>query len=173
MTHDDALTLLAGAVAGVGAAQTWADLGCGDGTFTQALAMQLPPGSRIHAVDRDPEALQRIPPTVGTTSIATHAADFTVMPWPWQGLDGVRLANALHYVPGQPAFLAAAAAACRGRGQFVIVEYDTDVANPWVPYPVNWNRLATLAAGGGWTVRPLGTRPSIYRRAELYAALIA
>jgi len=55
MKIDDAQALIAGAVprrAGV-----WADLGAGDGTFTQALARLLEPGSRIYAVDRDRAAL--------------------------------------------------------------------------------------------------------------------
>ena len=112
------------------------------------------------------------PPAVGATSIVTHVADFTATPLPWTGLDGILLANALHYVADQPAFLKSLAAAIHGRARFLIVEYDTDRANPWVPYPVSRMRLGTLAAGGRWTVRPLGTRPSIYRRAALYAALL-
>ena len=32
--------------------QVWADLGCGDGLFTRALATLLPEGSIIHAVDK-------------------------------------------------------------------------------------------------------------------------
>ena len=172
MTLDDAVALIAGAANRDGPAQTWADLGCGDGTFTKALAMTLPARSLVHAVDRDHAALKRIPATVGATSIVTHVADFTATPLPWTGLDGILLANALHYVADQPAFLKSLATAIHGRARFLIVEYDTDHANPWVPYPVSRRRLGTLAAGGRWTVRPLGTRPSIYRRAALYAALL-
>jgi trans-aconitate methyltransferase len=40
--------------------QSWCDLGCGSGTFTTALAQLLAPGSRIHAVDFDQRALERI-----------------------------------------------------------------------------------------------------------------
>jgi methylase of polypeptide subunit release factors len=39
----------------------WADLGCGDGTFTLALAEVLASGSVIHAVDLDGSGLRRIP----------------------------------------------------------------------------------------------------------------
>jgi hypothetical protein len=117
--------------------------------------------------------LRRIPATVGATSIVTHAADFTATPLPATGLDGILLANALHYVADQPAFLQSITAAFRGRPRFLVVEYDTAHANPWVPYPVSRQRLGTLAAGGGWELRPLGTRPSVYRRAALYAVLMA
>jgi ubiquinone/menaquinone biosynthesis C-methylase UbiE len=52
VTVDDAAQLIGGARIG-GGAMTWADLGCGDGTFTLALAAILPRGSIIHAMDRD------------------------------------------------------------------------------------------------------------------------
>jgi SAM-dependent methyltransferase len=172
MTLDDAVGLIAGATNSDGPAETWADLGCGEGTFTRALAMTLPGGSLVHAVDRDDAVLGRIPATVGATSIVAHVADFTTTPLPWIGLDGILLANALHYVANQLAFLKSLAAASHGRPRFLIVEYDTDRANPWIPYPVSRMRLGTLAAGGRWSLRPLGTRPSIYRRAALYAALL-
>ena len=43
---------------------SWADLGCGDGTFTLALAELLADGSVIHAVDLDASALSAIPSRV-------------------------------------------------------------------------------------------------------------
>jgi trans-aconitate methyltransferase len=41
--------------------QIWADLGCGDGTFTTALASLLAPDSVIHAVDKNRRALRQLP----------------------------------------------------------------------------------------------------------------
>ena len=46
-----------------------------------------------------------------------------------------------------------------GRPRFLIVKSNTDRANPWIPYPVSRMRLGTLAAGGRWSVRPLGHPP--------------
>ena len=37
------------------------DLGCGTGTFTFALATLLPPGTVIHAIDKDERSLSQIP----------------------------------------------------------------------------------------------------------------
>ena len=37
----------------------WADLGCGTGTFTLALADLLSPGSTIHAMDREGSVLSQ------------------------------------------------------------------------------------------------------------------
>jgi hypothetical protein len=42
-------------------------------------------------------------------------------------------------------------------GAFLLVEYNTDIANPWVPYPVSFDRLqAVFAKAGFTTVKKLG-----------------
>ena len=151
---------------------TWADLGCGDGTFTRALSTLLAPGSLIHAVDRDARALRGIPGQTNGTVIETHAADFTVLPWPFQELDGILMANSLHYVQAQEAFVQNAASSLSTR-RFLVVEYDTTRANPWVPHPLDRHALAALFRHAGYgTIRFLASRPSLYRRAGLYSALI-
>jgi len=86
MTVDEAAALIADSrIDGM----TWADLGCGDGTFTLALATLLPRGSVIHAMDRDRSVLQQIPSSSAGTSIVTHAGDFTRLPLPFEHLDGL------------------------------------------------------------------------------------
>jgi hypothetical protein len=154
--------------------ETWADLGAGDGTFTLALATVLPDGSVIHAMDRDAGALRAIPARHRGTSIRTHTGDFTVWPWPFDPPSGVLLANALHYVRDQRGFVGACAAAMPAGHRLLVVEYDTDVPNPWVPYPLSRTALERLFGDAGYrTVIDLGARPSRYQRAGLYAALIA
>src|SRR5207247_6318326 len=65
---------------------TWADLGAGEGAFTLALADLLPPGSTIHAVDRDAGALDELARRYGrrvaadtkkTQRLELHVGDFT------------------------------------------------------------------------------------------------
>ena len=153
---------------------TWADLGCGDGVFTRALASQLAAGSTIHAIDRDRPVLRALPAAMGGVAIQAHRGDFTRLPWPFPAPAGILMANALHYVADQPGFLQAGASQSPVRPHFVIVEYDTDQASRWVPYPVGRAALARLFAEAGYgPVRLLAVRPSIYRRAPLYAAVIA
>jgi ubiquinone/menaquinone biosynthesis C-methylase UbiE len=172
MTPEDALALIAAAPVGTVPA-TWADLGCGDGTFTLALATLLPSRSTIHAMDRDARALRRIPKTHAGTSIATHVGDFTEHPWPFDRLDGVLIANALHYVRDQVDLIRGSEAAMRSPYRFLVIEYDTDRANQWVPYPVSRRALERLSADTGYKrITWLGSRPSIYRRAPIYAAMI-
>jgi ubiquinone/menaquinone biosynthesis C-methylase UbiE len=147
----------------------WADLGAGDGTFTLALAESLEAGSIIHAVDRDRDSLTRIPPRHRGVIIRAHSADFTQFPWAFGEVDGILMANSLHFVANQGTFLRDCETHLSRAGCFLIVEYDTEAANPWVPYPVSRRRLATLF--DGYPVTELGRRPSRYQRAELYAAL--
>ena len=51
MLPEVAIRLIAPAIDNTLSAQTWADLGCGSGTFTRALASVLPPSSHIHALE--------------------------------------------------------------------------------------------------------------------------
>jgi hypothetical protein len=58
--------------------------------------------------------------------------------------------------------------------RFIVVEYDSNRANPWVPHPINRARLAALFEAAGYSsFRLLGSRPSVYHRAPLYAAMIS
>jgi ubiquinone/menaquinone biosynthesis C-methylase UbiE len=150
----------------------WADLGCGDGTFTRALARLLPKESVIHAMDVDAAALRRIPREHGGVSIVAHAGSFLALPWPVDTLDGVLLANSLHYVSDQASFIRSCAPAMNSSGRLLIVEYDTGVANSWVPYPLNRDALRELLNDAGYrSVTFLGSRRSRYQRAGMYSAM--
>lgn len=173
MRHDDAIDMLADSGVAALGPTTWADLGCGDGTFTVALAELLAPGSTIHAMDLAGPPPGSIPPTHTGVNITTHRGDFTNETWPFDGLDGILMANSLHYVSEQETFIRSCRQRMRAPGRFLIVEYDTSHANRWVPYPVGQARLAELFERAGYsTVRLLRLRPSLYRRAPLYAAAI-
>ena len=151
--------------------EAWADFGCGEGTFTRALAATLPAGSRIHAVDLDASALRTIPRRLGGVDISPLVHDFTAEDLPLARLDGVLIANALHYVRDPQAWLSRLPARLRRR-RVLLVEYDTARANRWVPYPVPLSRAMTLLSAAGFDVtEPLGRQASIYRDADLYALL--
>jgi SAM-dependent methyltransferase len=152
----------------------WADLGCGDGTFTRALAQLLAAGSVVHAVDLDAAALANIPEQRDGTAIAKHRSDFTRQPWPFDDrLDGILMANSLHYVPEQETFLRECDARLKDEGRFVVVEYDFERPNRWVPYPVSRRRLTALFANAGYSEPVwLGARASVYQRGEMYAAMV-
>jgi hypothetical protein len=124
-------------------------------------------------MDLDRSALRRIPSAYEGVRITTHRGDFMKQPWPFAGLDGILMANSLHYLEDQPAFLRACEPLMKARRHFLIVEYDTSKANRWVPYPVSQTRLASLFERAGYTsIRVLASRRSIYQRAPLYSAAI-
>lgn len=171
MQLGDAVDLLANSDLQSLGPTVWADLGCGSGAFTLALAELLAPGSTIHAMDRDASALRAIPAMHNDVRVMTHRGDFTSIVWPFGRVDGILMANSLHYVAGQAGFIRRCQSRMNTR-RFLIVEYDTESANRWVPYPVSRAKLTELFGAAGYpSVRFLGSRPSVYRRAALYAAL--
>ena len=172
MDHDDHVGLLRGAVEPGG---TWADVGAGEGAFTLALADLLGPGGRIVAVDRDADALRTNAASVHgrfpAVELTTLVADLT-RPLSLPVLDGLVAANSLHYVARdrQVAVIRALAGHLRPGGRFVVVEYDADSGNPWVPFPFgygSWERLAEAA--GLIETRRIGRVPSRFLGA-IYAA---
>lgn len=151
----------------------WADLGCGTGTFTAALAHYLPPGSTIYAVDKQVPVNGLIKAPDGV-HIETLESDFVKAPFPFTALDGIIMANALHYVKDQPAFLEKLKATIQPDGIILIVEYDTDKPVPtWVPYPRSYTSLEKLFKQQGFHhITKMRERASVYGRANLYTAFI-
>jgi SAM-dependent methyltransferase len=173
MRQRDAIDLLADSKVEALGPMTWADLGSGEGTFTLALADVLAAGSVIHTMDLDGSALRKLPSTHKGVRITAHRGDFMKQPWPFPDLDGILMANSLHYVEDQAAFIRVCESHMKPRRHFLIVEYDTSEASRWVPYPVSRTRLTTLFERAGYaSVRVLRSRPSVYRRAPLYAVAI-
>ncbi len=165
------------------APQYWADLGCGSGLFTTALAQLLPPGSTIYGVDTHPTIRQQtiparqqsLPPTQpapgAPTSIIPIRANFVKDPLELPLLHGILMANSLHYVKDKPALIQKLKTHMHPGSPFLIVEYDTDRPVPiWVPYPISYDSLTHLFKDH--TIQKSGERPSAYGRANMYAAVI-
>jgi SAM-dependent methyltransferase len=154
----------------------WADIGSGGGAFTLAMAELLGPGGQIHSVDRDARALRvqqnalrdRFP----DTEVQFHAADFT-HPLDLPALDGLVMANALHFVADarKESIVARLKRTLRQGGRFILVEYNVDRGNLWVPHPLSFAAWERLAARCGFaSTRLLAKRPSSFLH-EFYAAL--
>lgn len=174
MQHRDHVNLLRGALPLPGG--TWADLGSGGGAFTLALADLLGPAGIIYSVDRDGSVLREQARAMRTrfpsTQVHGLTADFT-QPLSLPPLDGIVMANALHFVapPHQPRVVALIKRYLRPDGRLVIVEYDTDTGNQWVPYPFAYPRWEALARQAGFAhTQPLATAPSHFLRG-FYSAM--
>lgn len=172
MEHADHVRLLRDGVAGAG--RFWADLGAGEGAFTLALADLLGPGGRIFAVDRDRGALERqareLRARFPATEYEYRVADFTqslALP----PLDGIVMANSLHYVRAKEPVLHLVRAALQPGGRLILVEYNVDRGNLWVPHPLSFGTWEALAARVGFAhTRLLATVPSRFLH-EIYSAV--
>ncbi len=171
MDHNDHVGLLSGGVPTSGG--TWADLGSGWGAFTLALADLLGPDATIYSVDKDRSSLRqqeaemrgRFP----ATSVHYLSADFTD-PLDLPPLDGIVMANALHYVRRKEPVLEKIKSYLKPGGRFILVEYNADFGNPWVPHPISYPSWEKLASRSGFaSTRLLSTVPSRFLR-EIYSA---
>ena len=150
----------------------WADLGCGDGLFSYALANILQPGSTIHAVDKN--KLKLSPQTIPEqTKINSLQLDFINDDLPFSDLDGILMANSFHYVKDKSEFIRKLEKHLKSSPQFLIVEYDTENANQWVPYPIGFKSLEKLFINAGYSsIIKINEMPSVFRREMMYGALI-
>jgi SAM-dependent methyltransferase len=174
MDHADHVFLLRGGVDTVGG--VWADLGSGGGAFTLALADLLGPGGVIYSVDQDAYALrqQQEAMTRRFPGVTVHylTGDFT-RPLALPPLDGIVMANALHFVarPQQEDVVRRLRSYLKPGGRMIVVEYDADAGNRWVPYPLSvasWEDLAQRAGFG--VTHHLASVPSGFLLA-IYAAV--
>ncbi len=135
-----------------GRAEVWADLGCGDGIFTSALADLVGAGSMIFAVDRDPQALQALSRNFTRDypglELQAVQADFTgKLDLP--PLDGVLMANSLHFTRDQPRVMESLTATLKPQGVLILVEYNTARGNAAVPHPIDEFRFLDLVKAAG------------------------
>ncbi len=152
MQHADHVHLIRDGVEGVGT--RWLELGAGSGAFTLALADVLGPGGEIVAVDRDAGELARLREAMSrrfpAVQLKTVEADFDR----WIDLgpatfDGVLAANALHFVRDPASVIGRIHESLRPGARILIVEYDSDSGNPWVPHPFSFRTWQQSAADLG------------------------
>lgn len=172
MDHRDHVELLRGGVPAPGG--TWADLGSGTGAFTLALAELLGPGAILHAVDRDRGALRdleramsaRFPGVILRPVVGDFTLSLDLPP-----LAGIVMANSLHFHRDREAVARHVIGWLRPGGRLLVVEYDADTGNTWVPHPFSYRTWVELAGRIGLRdVRLLGRVPSRFLGA-IYSAV--
>ena len=170
MDHQDHLFLLRKGVT----PGTWADFGSGTGAFTLALAELLGPAGEIHSIDKNRPALRRqkhrLQAHFPHQTVHYYVHDYT-KPIPLPALDGLVIANALHFQQRKEPVVTRLRSYLKPGGRFIVVEYNTDRGNHWVPYPLScatWTRLAHDC--GLPDTHLLATLPSSFL-GEFYAAM--
>ena len=169
---DKAGTLIRPGVEGQGG--VWADLGCGDGIFTAALVTLLKPGSHIYAVDKSLRALESLARNFAESypAAAPHPvhADFT-RPLSLPPLDGLLMANSLHFVRHKQPLLARLVTLLKPGGRLILVEYNANRGNFAVPHPLDETDFLALAAEVSLRQpRILASIPSTFL-GEMYAGI--
>ena len=152
----------------------WADLGSGGGAFTLALADSIGPDGTIYSVDVDRGALKdqeralrsRFPDQV----VHYIAGDYT-SPLDLPLLDGILMANSLHFQRDKSQVLHRIHSYLKPGGRLILIEYNADSGNPWVPFPISYPTWETLASANGFSSTSLlATIPSRFLR-EIYSAV--
>jgi len=173
MDHSDHINLLKPADLPFGG--IWADFGAGSGAFTLALRELVGPHADIYAVDKDRRSLDQLEKIhrekFGTSqSLHTVRADFTgTISLP--PLDGIVMANSLHYVKDKEKALRHVRSWLKLKGVLLLVEYNVDSGNPWVPYPFSFETYRALAPRAGFSEpQLLAQHPSRFLK-EFYSAL--
>lgn len=153
----------------------WADFGAGSGAFTLALRELLGPDADIYAVDRDRGRLIELSRAYNirfghAEKLHLIQADFSrelALPL----LDGALMANSLHFFRKKENILRHVNSFLNPGGAFLLVEYNVDRGNPWVPYPLSFKTFSELAPRAGFSEpRLLAKHPSSFLR-EFYSAL--
>lgn len=171
MDHHDHVELLRPARLPSGG--TWADLGAG--AFTLALRELVGPEAIIFAVDREATRLRELERNFlarfgDSPNLRILHGDFT-RPLPLAELDGVLMANSLHFYKEKARVLQQVGAFLKPTGALLVVEYNVDSGNLWVPYPLSFECFRGLAVQAGYEEpRLLGTHPSSFLRG-FYSAL--
>lgn len=173
MDHADHVSLIRPASLDQGG--SWADLGAGSGAFTFALREVLGADAEIHAVDKDKFSLEDLKRNFqarfgSTENLKIQAGDFSrgidLPP-----LDGIIAANSLHYFKDRVKALQHIKALLKPNGKLLVIEYNVDSGNPWVPYPFSFGTFRSLAAQAGFAEpQLLATHPSRFLR-EFYSAV--
>ncbi len=173
MIHSDHVNLLRPAALSPGG--TWADLGSGAGAFTLALRELLGDQAEIHAIDKDRSSLEelrrgyqaRFGNSAGPQIVR---ADFARTMPDLPPLDGVLMANSLHFFKDKEGILGRVRGLLKPSGLLLIVEYNVERGNMWVPYPLSFRSFQDLAPRAGFDPpRLLATHPSHFLR-EFYSA---
>lgn len=174
MDHNDHVKLLQPAKLEQGG--SWADLGAGSGAFTFALRELIGAGASIHAVDKDRNDLKRLEQDYkirfgNSENLKIIVGDFSrPLTAPLPPLDGIVMANSLHYFKDRVNILNHVRSLLKPNGILLVMEYNVDTGNPWVPYPFSFETFKKLAAQSGFSEpRLLAKNPSSFLR-EFYSA---
>ena len=153
MDHNDHVDLLRPADLTQGG--TYADFGAGVGAFTLALRELVGLDAAIYAVDNDRRSLNELEVNhrarFNTTRNLILLKDDFTLNLDIPPLDGVVMANSLHFFKDKVPILRHVRGFLKPNGVLLLIEYNVDVGNMWVPYPFSFNVCRVLVKRAGFT----------------------
>lgn len=172
MNHADHVRLLSGGIPAQGG--LWGDFGSGTGAFTLALADLIGSTGIIYSIDRDRNALAQQEQTMRErfpqVALHTLVADFS-HPVQIPSLDGIVMANALHFLRDKDRTVQLLKSYLKPSGRLVLVEYNVDSGNLWVPHPISFTSWQAIAKRNGFAeTKLIGTQPSRFLK-EIFSAV--
>lgn len=174
MNHQDHVRLLRDGIISTGG--VWAEFGSGRGAFTLALVELIGPGGMIYSVDKNKAALRDqariIEKRHSTNQPAVHYlhGDYT-QPLSLPPLNGVLMANTLHFHEDKAAILSSILDYLLPGGCLILVEYNADYGNAWVPYPLSYNKWETLTSEAGFINTSLLLKVPSSFMGEIFSAI--
>jgi ubiquinone/menaquinone biosynthesis C-methylase UbiE len=172
MDHNDHVNLLRPANLPQGG--TYADFGAGGGAFTLALRELIGLDATIYAVDNDRASLKELESNHrarfnSTRNLILLKDDFSLS-LSLPSLDGIVMANSLHFFKDKEKILRHVRGYLKPNGALLLIEYNVDSGNMWVPYPLSFNVCRVLVKRAGFTEpRLLAKAPSTFLK-EFYSA---
>lgn len=173
MNHADHVNLLRPASLKPGG--VYADFGAGSGSFTLALREVVGSDGIIYAVDKDKSSLRELENAHrarfnSTSNLILLPNDFS-HPLTLPPLDGIVMANSLHFFKDKEKILRHVRTFLKPDGALILVEYNVDKGNMWVPHPLTFESWRTLTPRTGFREpRLLGKAPSRFLN-EFYSAI--
>jgi ubiquinone/menaquinone biosynthesis C-methylase UbiE len=152
----------------------YADFGAGGGAFTLALRELVGLDAVIYAVDKDKSSLRELE---HAHRARFHTIDNLILlpndfsrPLSLPPLDGIVMANSLHYFKDKETILRHVRALLKPNGALLLIEYNVDKGNLWVPHPLTFETFQRLAPNAGFSEPHLLAKfPSRFLK-EFYSA---
>ena len=163
MTLTEAKQLISTSLLSPNPEQQWADLGCGNGLFSRALLNILPERSVVYAIDQTTQSFKE-------SEIRFKKLNFANDPLNLPPLSGILMANSLHFVNDKLSLLHRLRESLQVDGSFILIEYDMDASNTWVPYPLSYSSAIKLFKQVGFSsIEKIAEQQSIFNKSKIYS----